>query len=70
MIGNVFEMTCSIYRFAYQGNEMKCVRSRMPHVVRGGSWDRPPMATRIAKRALVDTKTESYNLGLRLVVTE
>jgi len=70
MIGNVFEMTCSVYRFAYQGNEMKCVRSRMPHVVRGGSWDRPPMATRIAKRALVDTKTESYNLGLRLVVTE
>ncbi|HIE03015.1 MAG TPA: hypothetical protein EYP59_22495, partial [Thiotrichaceae bacterium] len=37
-VGNVWEWTCSVYEYSYQGAEQRCASSGSLFVLRGGSW--------------------------------
>ncbi len=68
MHGNVSEWTCSAYSELYNGSEQVCdPNANVDHVIRGGSFDFPPTASRSANRIWRATDNQSYSRGFRLV---
>jgi formylglycine-generating enzyme required for sulfatase activity len=72
MVGNVWEWTCSLYWYEYNGEEQRCLSNYdgSARVIRGGSWDEPPIEARVTHRSPSDKEHISgggVDLGLRLV---
>lgn len=66
-LGNVWEWTCSDYTGRYDGTEMTCNSGASGlRVIRGGSWDDPPLDLRSASRTGPDPDFRSNDLGFRL----
>jgi formylglycine-generating enzyme required for sulfatase activity len=69
--GNVYEWTCSVYQFAYDGQtELQCAAANAEanRVVRGGSWYSYPWKLRLADRSKSAPDTKRYNIGFRVVL--
>ncbi len=68
MLGNVWEWTCSVFRWRYNGDEAYCtwMGAAGRRVNRGGSWNTPPQYVRAAFRKDNEPAIGSRSYGIRL----
>lgn len=68
MIGNAWEMTCSMYSGSYAGMELECadVEEEPTLTDKGGSWESDPNNARSATRGQIPYYARGSNIGFRL----
>ena len=69
MSGNVWELTCSLWRDDFDGSEQRCddEKDTALRVVRGGSWDFDTVDTRSSARRGIPPRNREDDLGFRVL---
>jgi formylglycine-generating enzyme required for sulfatase activity len=67
MLGNVWEWTCSAYKWSYDGFENRCGNQAETYSIRGGSWYHKPRWARAAHRRMSRPIYRVISYGFRLV---
>lgn len=70
MAGNVSEWTCSLFRpYPYIADDgRESVQSEGERVIRGGSWAKPAMRSRVAARGMNDPWFTDTDVGFRVAL--
>ena len=66
MLGNVWEWTCSAYKWSYGGSENRCVNQGEAYSIRGGSWFHKPRWVRVVYRRFSRPIYRMFFYGFRL----
>ena len=66
MLGNVWEWTCSAYKWSYDGFENRCGNQAETYSIRGGSWYHKPRWARAAHRRMSRPIYRVISYGFRL----